>query len=637
MCGIGGIVLPESERPQRDVLEQMSSIIRERGPDDHGLFLDDGIGLVHRRLSVMDTSSAGHCPMLSESGNEIIVFNGEVFNFREIRKELVALGYTFRSESDTEVVVNGYQEWGSDVIHRMDGMFAVAIWDKSARELWLARDRFGKKPLYFVDAPGYFAFSSSISALRAAAPQASLNSHALVDYLVHGYISGPDTIWKDFESLPPASMMKLRAKGRGTIERYWDLPKDRLEGIRPAEAEELIEHDLAESVRARLVADVPVGGFLSGGVDSSLVMAMAAREKANISSFTIGFAEDSHNELPYAKQVAERLGTDHHELVLNALDLLDVIPELVWQYGQPYGDPSCIPAYCVSKLARELVTVSLTGDGGDELFGGYYRAITSRYTSLYAKWMPDIAIRKIIPSILPSNQKHNSPLNLFARMNKRATEDPVGVIQNIDTWNLRLSDLLGDAIVGEKPATSIDREFPKRIANGGFATDLQNVLYDDIKGQLANDYLVKIDVASMAVGLEVRAPMLDHHFAETAWRIPDNLKVRWGSGKWLLKRLAAKHVPRSVIYRKKMGFSLPLDAWWRGELAEVLEVLMQDSRVVDRGWIRREPVLRALREHRGGTARHENRLWLILWLELWARICVEQSMPRTVKLNDIRS
>jgi len=637
MCGIGGVAHHDGSRPDPAALARLSDAMRERGPDDEGRWVADGVGLVHRRLSIIDLSAAGRCPMPNEDGRVQAVVNGEIYNFEALRRELEAHGHRFRSRCDSEVVVHGFEQWGPGLVERLDGMFAFAVWDDAARQLFVARDRLGEKPLYYLENGRGLAFASTLGALQAYFDgELEVDPHAIECFLCHSFIPAPHTVWKGVRSLPPAHRALWQAGRALRVERYWDFPAPRRARISVAEAEERIEAALDRAVRERLVADVPVGGFLSGGVDSSLVMALAARHATAIDTFSIGFAERDFSELPYARRVAETIGSTHHELVLGEDDLLRVVPELVWQYGQPFGDSSAIPTHWVSRLTRGEVVVSLSGDGGDESFAGYWRAASVAWAALYGRVVPEGLRRSAVPGLCRTLDSAGAG-DLAARlaaMNRLSLARPGAGYTNSLSWFDHRGELFGEALNGGDAAS----HDPVRCRTGRAlpypdASTLQQVLYDDFQVQLPDDYLVKVDVASMAASLEVRAPFLDHHLVEEAWQLPDHHKLRRGDGKWLLKRIAARHVPREVVYRPKSGFALPMKHWWRGRLAPVLRELMRESRCVQRGWLRAEPVLRRLDEHESGRADHDIRLWLVLWLELWARIVLEKSLPRDGSLG----
>lgn len=639
MCGIGGVVLRGSGEVSAAVLAGMREAMRERGPDDHGVWTAPGVGLVHTRLSIIDLSPAGRCPMPNEDGGVQVVFNGEIYNFAALRERLVARGHRFRSHGDSEVLVHGYEEWGDGLLDEIEGMFALAVWDAPRERLLLARDRAGEKPLYYAEAGGGVAFASSLNALAEwLGPNRELDPGALACYLSHSWIPGPHTIWRGARSLPPAHRAVWeRRTGSLEVARYWDFPARPRRRVSPAEAEAEVEAALERSVRARLVADVRVGAFLSGGVDSSLVVALAAKHHPAISTFAVGYQEREFSELPHARRVADAVGSTHHELVLREDDLMDVVPELVWQYGQPFGDSSAIPTHLVSRFARQEVKVALSGDGGDESFAGYWRAASAWYAGVYGRAVPEPLRRAAVPGAARALAAAGLGRvgSRLAAMNRLSLAGPGGAYANAESWFDSLGETLPAAMAagcaGHDPAACR----AGKPWDGGKATVLQQVLYDDFQVQLPDAYLTKVDVASMAASLEVRTPFLAREVLETAWALPDSLKLRTGRRKWLLKRIAARHVPREVIYRPKQGFALPMPAWWRGRLARVMETLLADSRAAAWGWIDPAPVRRALAEHQARAADHSTRLWLALCLELWARVAVERSLPRGASLREL--
>ena len=638
MCGIGGVWHADRRRPNEAALSRMSLSMASRGPDDHGILIEDGVGLVHRRLSILDLSEAGRCPISNEDGSIHAVHNGEIYNFSELRSELIEAGHRFRSNCDSEVVVHGYEEWGTGLFSRLEGMFAFAIWDAPRRRLLLGRDRLGEKPLYLLTKPGLSAFASSLNALREVVEgDLEVDMSAIECFLSHGFIPHPHTVWKNVQALPPAHFAVIEGESEPTIERYWDFPDATPGSVSLGEAEERIEESLDRSVKARLIADVPVGGFLSGGVDSSLIMAFAARHSPSIDTFSVGFEEEEYSELPHARKVAEHIGSTHHELVFQADAILEILPELVWQYGQPFGDSSAVPTHLVSRLARESVTVALSGDGGDESFAGYWRPASLAYAALFGRLVPTGLRRHAVPKLanLVTTLGGSSLATRLSAMNRLSLAEPGAGYTNAESWLDHRRQLLGRAFEADDPTHDVIACRAGRPVIGSETSVLQQALYDDFQVLLADDYLVKVDVASMAASLEVRPPMLDHGFVESAWTLPDHYKLHRGERKWILKRIAARHVPREVVYRPKLGFAMPMKIWWRGRLATLLQTLMRDSRCVEMDWLEAPLVERFLAEHVSGRADHGTRLWLILWLELWVRIVLEGSMGREDSLGDL--
>ncbi len=615
MCGIAGVVTHASTVPDHEHLRAIGEVMRYRGPDDQGTFAAQHVGLVHRRLSIRDLSPAGRCPMSSLDGRLQVVLNGEIYNWRELRSELLGAGYGFHSQSDTEVVVHGYSEWGERLIPRLRGMFALAIWDGAAERLLLARDRVGEKPLYYRVSDAGLEFASTTEALTRMGGGTQIDPAAIACYFAHSFIPATHTVWCGVQVLPPAHVLDFCPGGKPELRRYWDFPASRPVKVSDATALRTTEALIEDSVTRCLDADVPVGVFLSGGVDSSLVAAMAARLRPGLAAFTLGFAEQEFSELPHAREVAKHLGLAHHVLEVSVRDLIDCLPHLVVQYGQPFGDSSAVPLYLVSRLARQHVTVCLSGDGGDESFGGYWRLQAGVYAERYSRLVPEGVRRGVVPGIA----RQLGPLGQrWQAMNELSLARRGSSYSNFESWFRHLEQLAGPNL---QPGLAHDL-VACRTPSGTerpTATLTQRLLYDDFQVQLPDDYLTKVDVASMAASLEVRAPLLDQTVVEHAWLLPDDTKLRWGQRKWLLKRIAARWVPPSVIYRPKMGFALPLVHWWRGELGEWLDSLMTDSVAASSGWIRVEPVRRMLHAHQGGED-HQTRLWLVLWLELWFRL-----------------
>lgn len=626
MCGIAGQLLREPRIPSEYDLATMAAAMRYRGPDDVGLYRSTHIGLVHRRLSIRDLSIAGRCPMPNADGCIRVLLNGEIYNWRELRIELEANGQIFKTQSDTEVIVNGYAVWGKELISKLQGMFAIAIWDAKQECLLLARDRFGEKPLFYRTNANGLDFSSSIEALASIHPDRAIDPIAIACHLIHGFIPAALTVWKECQVLPPAHLLLLTVKQGMKLEKYWEFPT-KCRGRKGLQASfDEMEAAIEDSVVRCLDADVPVGVFLSGGVDSSLIAAMAARHRPSLPAFSLGFCERDFSELPYAQRVAAHLGLPHHVIEVGAKEVLACLPHLIKQYGQPFGDASAVPTYLVSQLARTHVKVCLSGDGGDESFGGYWRTQSGVYAARYGALVPKRIREQWVPSVA-------NKLGGFGRrwlaMNQLSLAAPGAGYTNSQSWLNMLDDIAGSQL---KAAIETDLvsfrvgkslEWPK-------ASILQRLLYDDFQVQLPDDYLTKVDVASMAASLEVRAPYLCQRVVEGAWALPDSMKLHWGQRKWLLKRIAARWVPPEVVYRRKMGFAMPIEHWWRGELGDYLIKLMEGSVAVSEGWIQRATVLRLLKEHRH-SGNHATRLWLVLWLELWFRLVVKGVSPEALR------
>jgi asparagine synthase (glutamine-hydrolysing) len=630
MCGIGGILEASNVDVQVAGLRRMGQVMAARGPDHEGLFVAPGIGLVHRRLSILDLSEQGNCPMPNEDGSIHALLNGEIYNWRELRAELVARGHRFRSMSDSEVLCHAYEAWGESMFERLRGMFAVAIWDVRCSRLVLARDRVGEKPLFVMQDAGRTLFASSVNALRAYDQCAlAIDPDAIVCYLAHSFIPATHTAWHGIRVVPPAHVVTIDDSHELASRRYWRFPTRANRSVSVAVAEHQIERVLDDSVGRCLDADVPVGVFLSGGVDSSVVAALAARRCPGLHSFSVGFEEAAWSELPFARAVAERLGLQHHEVIVHPEDVLRVLPRLVWHYGQPFGDASAVPTFVVSKLAREQVKVCLSGDGGDESFAGYWRIQSGAYAARYGALVPERVRTHVVPAVA---QLLGSLGRRVSAMNTLSLAAPGSGYTNSQSWHDALDEVAGPLL---RAALGHDRVGCR--VGGRHVRDLtavQCLLLDDFQVQLPDAYLAKVDVASMAASLEVRAPLLDVALLEAAWLLPDRMKLRWGCRKWLLKRIASRLVFPDVSRRPKMGFAMPLARWFAGKLGVALERLLDHSIAAREGWIEPAHVLRELAMHRAGKHDVHTRLWLILWLELWFRVVITGQLDRGADLTE---
>jgi asparagine synthase (glutamine-hydrolysing) len=616
MCGIAGVISAASPVDEAGLL-RMGDAMCNRGPDDQGIFTSSGAGLIHRRLSILDLSELGNCPMPNEDGSIQVLLNGEIYNWRELRSELIEDGHRFRSTADSEVLSHGYEQWGEELFARLRGMYALAILDVSRNRLLLARDRLGEKPLFILRTEQQTIFASSIPAiLEYGRLTPVLNPDAIVCCLSHTFIPSTHTAWKGVEVFPPAHYGVIDSDNSFSLHRYWSFPTGPVCNISVAAAESELEAVIDDSVVRCLDADVPVGVFLSGGVDSSLIAAFAARHRPGIRSFSVGFEETEWNELVYARKVASHLGLEHNEVIIRPADVLRILPRLVWHYGQPFGDASAVPTHFVSLLARQQVKVCLSGDGGDESFAGYWRVQSGLYAARYGMVVPAAIRRHLVPRLAPLFGALGRRL---LAMNTLSLAPPGAGFTNAQSWYGTLGELAGPAL---RPGLEHDL-VACRVGLGldrPGASVVQKLLFDDFQVQLPDAYLTKVDVASMAASLEVRAPLLDVEVVETAWRLPDRMKLHWGESKWILKRIASRLVPEDVIYRPKMGFAMPLPRWFMGDLGGTLEHLMRDS-VADReGWIQAATVLSELDAHRSGRRESHTRLWLALCLELWLRM-----------------
>nr|WP_199046092.1 asparagine synthase (glutamine-hydrolyzing) [Dyella sp. ASV24] len=646
MCGITGFwrMGGDGGGNLRDQVEAMSMRLTHRGPDDGGSWHDEyaGIALAQRRLAVQDLSVAGHQPMHSVGGRYVLVFNGEVYNHRELRERLASRGNAveWRGHSDTETLIACIVAWGiEETLRSCVGMFAFALWDRKQRELILARDRMGEKPLYYGWQGGTLLFGSELKALRAhAAFRADIDRNALALFLRHDCVPAPHTIYSGFFKLRAGHVLRISLRnGRDAQQRpYWRYNDAVVSGgTTPfggtdAEAIDALEHRLGESIGTQLLSDVPLGAFLSGGIDSSTVVAlMQARSRRPVKTFTIGFAEDGYDEAAHARAVAAHLGTDHTELYVRPEDALAVIPELPSIFCEPFADSSQIPTFLISQLARREVTVALSGDGGDELFGGYNRYLAARTTWGKVQRLPLSSrralagvLRAVTPDAWDRLMERAKPLlpqrwHLASAGDKAHKLSDVLTLSSGQDYLLRLASCWQDpasVVAGShEPATVLTNPaaWPRTddLAQWMMAMDAQSYLPDDI--------LVKVDRSAMANSLETRVPMLDHRVVEFALRMPLHLKIRDGQGKWILRQVLHRYVPRELVERPKMGFALPMDSWLRGPLRDWAEALLDEKRLREEGYFDPAPIREKWNEHLSGRRNWQRQLWTVLMFQGW--------------------
>jgi asparagine synthase (glutamine-hydrolysing) len=621
MCGIAGFIESKmsdaaSERSS-EVLDRMCRVIRHRGPDDQGMFVKEGAALGMRRLSIIDLAG-GHQPMSGEDGKVTVVFNGEIYNYLEIKKELEARGHRFQTNSDTETIVHAYEEYGAACVDGLRGMFAFAVWDERERKLFIARDRAGKKPLYYTLTPqGTLIFGSELkSLLEHPEARREINMDALDAYLSLGYVPDPLSIFRDIHKLPPGHHLTFHA-GQLSVEQYWDFRYE-VTTARPLEdyLEEL-NALLDESVRLRLVADVPLGAFLSGGVDSSAVVGLMSRHTGRpVKTFSIGFHEDGYDELKYARLAAARFHTEHHEFIVTP-EICRIVDELAWHLDEPFADSSAIPTYAVSKLAREHVKVVLSGDGGDELFAGYTRYAVDRGRSGYAR-LPRVLRRGLMQPLSRSlphgawgrNYLHNVALEPLQRY-----LDSVSYFTSLNKRSLYSTDF-SSQLNGRNLAASLFEELGARVKSGD---PLDSLLYLDSKTYLPGDILTKVDRMSMAASLEARVPLLDHKLIEFVTRIPSEFKMKGAETKHIFKRAVRGLVPDEILDRPKQGFGLPIQKWINQELRSYIRDVLLDKRTRERGYFDQNYVQVLLDEHERERRDHTSSLWALFMLELWHR------------------
>jgi asparagine synthase (glutamine-hydrolysing) len=629
MCGIAGkLYMDPARRVERAVLERMGAALAHRGPDDGGIWRQGAVGLAHRRLSIIDLSAAGHQPMSNEDGSVWIVFNGEIYNFQDLRPALEAAGHRFRSRTDTEVILHLYEEHGTECLARLRGMFAFAIWDGPRRRLFLARDRLGKKPLVYQADQAAFRFASEAKAiLQDPAVEARPDARAIARYLTYGYVPGSHSAFAGFHRLPAGHHL-LWEDGRTVVTRYWRLQRDPGEPRPEAAWCEEIRARLEEAVRLRLVSDVPLGAFLSGGVDSSAVVAtMAKALPGRVKTFSIGFDEPEYDELQYARLVAERFGTEHHELVVRP-DAVAVLPKLAWHYDEPFGDSSAVPTFYVAQMTRRHVTVALNGDAGDESFGGYERYVASlaahRIDGLPGAGLLRAAARTAL-GVWPAKGRRTSLPARARRFLDGLAEAPE---RRYARWFChfygdRKAELCTPAFLHEAEETDDLADLLAAFREHE-STDLLNATMGvDAQLYLPDDLLVKVDIASMAHGLEARSPFLDHEFMEFAATIPSDLKVRGRATKRILKKALEDLVPKPVLTRRKMGFGVPIDHWLRHEVRDLAYETLLSPRALGRNYFRPAVVRRLLEEHAAGRANLQYWLWTLLMLELWHRTYID--------------
>ena len=655
MCGIAGLITqPRSSISLLEQGERMRDSLTHRGPDSHGIWVNDrdGLVLVHNRLAIQDLSEHGHQPMWSPSGRYCIVFNGEIYNFRELAKELMAIGCEFYGHSDTEVLLNAVEQWGLlKAVQRSVGMFALSIWDAKERTISLCRDRLGEKPLYYGWTNYGFCFASELKAIEAIAPHKSLemSQQGLLSYLRYGYISAPYSIYQGIHKLVPGTILTLPLSKIFDLSNYspcadnsihgpktyWsvrDVANNGLNNLINDEDDAIEELDalLHNTVKMQTIADVGVGVFLSGGIDSSTVAAIAQNNSADkIKTFSIGFNEKEYDESTHAKKIAEHLGTEHSTINVSSQDTIQIAPAMASIFDEPFADSSQIPMYIVSKFAREKITVCLSGDGGDELFAGYNRYLSTDSIWNRLEFIP-YPIRNVFGKILaiPTPAFWDGLYSSFNRLSRSGKEKQKLV-------GLKLQKLAGlmqqrDLMSGYEYLLSYWNQPQDIISFAGGHTDeclsmelpstsnfINKAMYLDQVGYLQGDNLTKVDRASMAVSLETRLPLLSHELVELSWRIPVSMKVKENTSKWVLRQVLYKYVPRELIERPKMGFSVPVAEWLRGDLKEWAEDLISLIGTNGYQFLREKPIRTAWNEHLAGKRDHSQRLWTILMLLSW--------------------
>ncbi len=605
------------------LVRHMCDQIIYRGPDDEGLYIADGAGLGMRRLSIIDLSG-GHQPVFNEDRSAWVVFNGEIYNFPELRPELEKRGHHFYTRTDTEVIIHLYEEMGAECVQKLRGMFSLAIYDRTKRKLVLARDRLGKKPLHYALVKDKLYFGSEIKSILAVAPElAEVNAQGLLEYLYYGYVPDPLTAFTGIQKLAPGHLLEFE-KGKIQIRQYWDLPRYNTH-VPKSEEEcvEELEHRLLEATRIRLISDVPLGAFLSGGTDSSTIVALMARaSSAPVKTFSIGFTKNDFNEAEYARIVARKFGTDHHEMILEP-DVVETVEHLTSSLEEPFGDSSMLPTYYISRMARQHVTVALSGDGGDEIFAGYdrYRIHSNRrFFEYFPDWGRKFFRDQIFPLLPKGMQGRGFSYNVSLPWRERYV-DGLSFVPAFERTAPLLSDDFRQILRrSDDPQNVLLRYFAKAPARD----PVSELLYVDTKTYLAGDILTKVDRMSMLNSLEVRAPMLDHEFIEWVTGLPPEWKLRGSSQKYILRKLAERvGVPGAALNRPKQGFSLPLVHWMRNELKDMLMILLE-PRSLQRGYFEADGIRKLMNDHLYTGRDLTGRIWRLLMFELWHRNFLEK-------------
>ena len=619
MCGIAGFTTFHSRLGDEATLDAMGEAMKHRGPDSEGSWLDEHCGIHHRRLAIIDLSESGRQPMHSVCGRYVIVFNGEIYNFQELREDLVNRGYQFASTSDTEVILALYDELGRECLQKLNGMFALAIWDREARRLFAARDRVGKKPFYYTFVDGDIAFASELKALLGAGlVDRKLRLDALRDYFAYQYVPDPKTIFDGVHKLEPGHWLEVTIEGAQS-EQYWNLSYD----VEKADAQSitrLLEEEIARATRQRMISDVPLGAFLSGGVDSSGVVATMAKSSSSpVTTCSIGFDEEKYDETVFAQLVADQYDTDHHKMIVNKT-VRENVEQIAAFFDEPFADPSLVPTFFVSELARKHVTVALSGDGGDEVFAGYLKYRIDAMENRWRSMIPGVIRRILLPPI--ARVLGHSAVTSLRRASTLLKAMAVDPAMGFFLSNAQVPDEHWDALVKPDVTASLKSYHPSEVTLRHYRdcdakSHMDRLLYTDIKTYLVGDILVKVDRMSMAHSLEVRAPLLDYKILEASAKTPVSLKSDGRDLKIILKRIFSKSLPEPILSRKKMGFSPPIDTWLRVDLLDIAEKLLLGSSSGIPDFFDVEGIRHIWNQHQGGSDKYGITLWTLFMFQLW--------------------
>jgi asparagine synthase (glutamine-hydrolysing) len=647
MCGIAGILeFGRDARANATALREMCHVITHRGPDDQGLYTDGPAGIGMRRLSIVDVAG-GHQPISNEDGTLWIVFNGEIYNHLSLRETLIARGHRYNTQSDTETVIHAFEEYGEECVQHLRGMFAFAIWNRNTRVLFVARDRLGIKPLYYKLTSERLLFGSEIKAVLAyGGIHPEFNRASLPEYLAFGYLSGEETFYRGILKLMPGHTMTIGPSGKAEIRQYWDLNAAKPHESRDEKYYVESYRELLEgAVKSHLMSDVPLGVFLSGGVDSSAVAALMTKLRQEpVETFSVGYSEQAQSELPFAREVAQHIQSKHHEVTISEEDFFGALPHLIWHEDEPIVWPSSVSLYFVARLARERVTVVLTGEGADETLGGY-----ARYAFTVKNSAMDRIYRGVVPGFVRSGLRNAVSHSSLLGANLRRKLEHTFLARDGDSWASFYFDNFFSAFDETEQAGLLTAEFTRDVApetayknvlgiwnqSANWTEVLQRLLYTDIKSYLI-ELLMKQDNMSMAASIESRVPFLDHVLVEYATRIPLEVQIQGLAGKRILKKAVEDLLPHSILYRQKMGFPTPWSVWLAGARLDKIQDLLVEPRSLDRGFFNRAAIMKLFDEHRAHRRDNYDRIWRLLNLELWHRVCLEGEAHNEVQQPDLR-